>query len=59
MISLKRPNLPELRPLLEPLQEVTDRYLPLYELRMKSKNDGIGKGLEQVAIQQKKIYQAQ
>ena len=58
IFSRKKQNLPELRPLLEPLGEIIDKYVPLYELKMTSKIEGIDKGLEQAAAEQRKIHQA-
>ena len=59
IFSRKKQNLPELKPLLEPLGEIIDKYVPLYELKMTSKIEGIDKGLEQAAAEQRKIHQAQ
>ena len=33
-----------------------DKYVPLYELKMTSKIEGIDKGLEQAAAEQRKIH---
>ena len=34
LLQRKKPNLPELRPVLDNLIELADRYLPLHELKM-------------------------
>ena len=50
-MALKKQNLPELKPLMEPLAEIIDKYVPLHQLKMQSKIEGIDKGLEQAAAE--------
>ena len=48
-MNKKRANLPEFKPIQDNLSELVDRYLPLHELKMSSKVEGIEIGLEQAA----------
>ena len=42
--------------MVEPLSEMIDRYVPLYELKMQSKVEGFDVGLEQAAAEERKKH---
>ena len=56
-LDLKRSTAPILMTLVEPtVKEISDKYAPLYELKMQSKIEGIEIGLEQTAIEHKREH---
>ncbi len=46
MLNAKPTTQPILQAIMEPLQEIYDKYAPLYELKMNSKIEGIDIGFE-------------
>ena len=57
LMEKKKPKLPELRPHLESMHELIERYLPLHSLKFCSRIEGIKRGLHNVAKEQKKVVE--